>query len=74
MSITNTIMAVDTAKDRVSVLNWEASENTPIGEFLRELTRGGTRRFTCGDHWIEVQHLHGNSTFTFEFGENTDES
>ena len=71
MSTTHTIMAVDTTKDKVSVLNWEASENTPLGQFFRELTRGGKRRFTCGDNWIEVQHLHGNSTFTFEFGEET---
>jgi len=71
MSTTHTIMAVDTTKDRVSVLNWEASQNTPLGQFFRELTRGGKRRFVCGDNWIEVQHLHGNSTFTFEFGEET---
>ena len=69
MSITHTIMSVDTAKDKVGVLNWEASENTPIGQFLRELTRGGKRRYTCGESWIEVQHLHSGSTFSLEFGE-----
>ena len=71
MSTTHTIMAVDTEFDKVSLLNWEASENEPIGRFLRELTRGGKRRFVCGENWIEVQHLHGGSTFTFEFGEET---
>lgn len=71
MSKTHTIMAVDTAKDKVGVLNWECSDNTPIGEFLRELTRGGQKRFTCGDSWINIQHLHSGSTFTLEFGEET---
>jgi hypothetical protein len=64
-------MAVDTAAGTVFLLKWEAANNTPIGEFLRELTRGGKRRFTCDDHWIEVQHLHSGSTFTLEFGEET---
>ncbi len=72
MSTTHTIMAVDTEFDRVSLLNWESSENTPIGRFLRELTRGGKRSFTSPEGmWLHVSHIDGGSTFIFEFGEET---
>ena len=62
-------MVVDTEFDRVSLLEWECSENAPIGQFLRELTLGRTRRFTCGERWININHIEGGYTFTFEFGE-----
>ncbi|NBW10697.1 MAG: hypothetical protein EBR82_21995 [Caulobacteraceae bacterium] len=70
MSMTHTIMAVDTEEGKASVLNWECSENTPLGQFFRELTRGGDRFFSSKEGmWIQVKHLHGGKTFTLEFGE-----
>ena len=70
MSMTHTIMAVDTEAGKASVLNWECSEITPLGQFFRELTRGGDRFFSSKEGmWIQVKHLHGGKTFTLEFGE-----
>ena len=69
MSMTHTIMAVDAEAGTARVQNWECSENTPLGEFFNEITRGGRRFFSSDEGmWIVVQRLHGN-TFTLEFGE-----
>lgn len=69
MSMTHTIMAVDTKQGTASVLNWECSSNTPLGEFLREATRGGARHFSSNEGlWIRLDRLTGD-IFTLEFGE-----
>ena len=69
MSMTHTIMAVDTKAGTASVQNWECSENIPLGKFFNEITRGGKRFFSSDEGmWIVVERLHGN-TFTLEFGE-----
>lgn len=70
MSMTHTIMAVDTEKGKASVLNWECSENTPLGQFFRELTRGGDRHFASSEGmWVKVCRLDSGKTFALEFGE-----